>query len=210
MLLLVAVIHVPAFGQNAPSAEGRLAGLFSSGGTVVRGTVTAASHGVLQIEAAKGDTYKIETGPNTFFRKDRQPIQFSDIHAGDMVLSGGQLDTKAKTLGAVFVAVVSAEQMQQLQQRQADFGKTWLAGTVTALDGTMITVALPDRKTQMISVDENTSFRRHHESIVLPDIKTGDHVYARGAVEKGVFTAKVLTVVDTPRAGDGSGPRSQK
>ena len=48
----------------------------------------------------------------------------------------------------------------------------------------------------MVSVDEDTSFRKRHQSITLPEIQVGDGMTATGGLNKNVFEAKVLTVVD--------------
>ena len=73
-----------------------------------------------------------------------------------------------------------------------NFGKTFVAGKVTAIEGTKITLDRPDQKSQTIEVDENTSFKKGQESITLPDIKVGDMVMARGALKDGAFLATTV------------------
>lgn len=157
----------------------------------VRGTVTAVSGDNISVKTETGDLYKVETGPNTRFRKQRDLIKISDIHVGDMVGAAGDKDEKAKTLGAMFVMLIDKE---QYEKAKADFGKTWTAGTIQSIDETKITVKRPDNVVQTIVVDENTSFRKHRDSITLPDIKVGDNVTARGSVQNGSFLATVLNV----------------
>jgi hypothetical protein len=157
----------------------------------VRGTVAAMSGDNITVKTETGDVYKVETGPNTRFRKQRDLIKISDIHVGDMVAAAGDKDEKAKTVGAMFVMLIDKE---QYEKARADFGKTWTAGTVQSVDETKITVKRPDNVTQTIIVDENTSFHKHRDSVTLADIKVGDNITARGSLQNGNFLATVLNV----------------
>jgi hypothetical protein len=175
-------------------------------GRGVLGTVTAISGNEFTVKNEQGETYKVETGPNTRFMKDRQPTRASDVHVGDVIMAGGELDEQAHTVGAAFLGVLGPEAVQRMKQMQADFGKTWLAGKITAIDDLTLTVQRPDKKVQTITVNENTSFQKHRESITLADIKVGDIVTARGALQNGNFVASVLNVMEPRRPGQGSGP----
>ena len=157
----------------------------------VRGTVMAVSGDNITVKTDTGEVYKVETGPNTRFRKQRDQIKITDIHVGDMIGAAGDKDEKAKTLGAMFVMLIDKE---QYEKARADFGKTWTAGTIQSIDEAKITVKRPDNVTQTIVVDENTSFRKRRDSITLADIKVGDNVTARGSLQNGNFLATVLNV----------------
>ncbi len=194
-----------------------MGGAFADRG--VRGTVTAIAGGNISVKTEQGDVYKIETGPNTHFRKQRdrsqaraagsgdanpagEQIKISDIHAGDMVMAAGDKDDKAKTVGAVIVIIIDKE---QYEKARADFGKTWTAGAIQSIDETKITIKRPDNVVQTIVVDENTSFRKRRDSITLADIKVGDNVSARGALQNGNFVATVLNVGGPGQGGPGGG-----
>jgi preprotein translocase subunit YajC len=168
----------------------------------VHGTVTAIAGDTLTVKTEDGASYKIETGVNTRFRKQRDPIKLADIHVGDSIAAFGDKDEKAKTLGAIGVMVFDKE---QYEKARADFGKTWTAGAVQSIDDTKITIKRPDNAMQTIVVDENTSFRKHRDSITLADIKVGDNVTARGAVEGSDFLATTLSV-----GGPGGGNRGPR
>jgi hypothetical protein len=212
-LLILNLALAPVFAQSGAqqsdqqgSPRGGGGAGFLGMGSAVHGTVTAISGSEFTIKTEDGTTYKIATGPNTHIMKDRQPIKASDVHAGDVVMTGGDVDEKAHTVGAVFFAVLDAEQVQRMKQAQADFGKTWTAGKITAINELTLTIDRPDKKSQTVTVDENTSFRKHRDSITLADIKVGDTVSARGALQSGNFVATVLTVVDPEgRRGLGNG-----
>lgn len=162
----------------------------------IRGTVDRVAGSSVFVKSVSGTVYEVETGANTHFVKDAEPARPGSAKPGDTVLAGGELDQKKHTLGAVFLAVVDAQALQELDQRRTQWGKTWLAGTVTAKKGTELVIQRPDGVVNTVAVDEDTSFRKRHQSITLPDIQVGDGMTASGAQAKGVFTAKVLTVVD--------------
>ena len=183
-----------------------MGGGFMGMGSAVHGTVTAIAGGEFTIKTEDGTIYKIATGPNTHIMKDRQPIKATDIHAGDVIMTGGDVDDKAHTVGAVFLAVLDAEQVAHMKQMQADFGKTWTAGKITAINDLTLTIERPDKKTQTITVDENTSFQKHRESITLADIKVGDTIASRGALKDGNYLATQLTVVEPRNRPGGAGP----
>jgi hypothetical protein len=110
-----------------------------------------------------------------------------------MIVAIGQVDEGAHSVGTAVLAVVDPEQVKRMRE---SLGKTWIVGTITAmdLDALKITVKRPDGQTQTIAVDENTSFRKHRESITLADIKVGDELGGQGALANGVFLAKELRV----------------
>jgi hypothetical protein len=205
-LLLLAVLCVmPGLAQGGQSDEGgQGAGMAALAEHGVQGTVTAISGDDITVKTEQGAVYKIETGVNTRFRKQRDPIKLADIHVGDMVGAFGDKDEKAKTLGAIAVMVFDKA---QYEQARADFGKTWTAGAVQSIEDTKITIKRPDNVVQTIVVDENTSFRKRRDSITLADIKVGDNVSARGALQGGNFLATVLSV-GGPGGGFRGGPRS--
>lgn len=157
----------------------------------LQGDITAISGSTITVKTEQGETYSVLTGANTRFRKQRNEIQLSDLHVGDMIAAFGDKDPKAKTLGAAFVAVLDKARMEQMR---AEFGKTWTAGVVQSINGTNIVIKRPDNATQTVSVDENTSFRRRREDITLLDIKPGDNIGARGALKDGTFLATMISV----------------
>lgn len=194
LLLAVAGLVAAGFAQTAPEGTqgpqftGGMAELQAHG---LQGEITAISGSTITVKTEQGETYSVLTGPNTHFRKQREDIQITDLHAGDMIAAFGDRNPKAKTLGAAFVAVLDKARYEQMR---AEFGKTWTAGVVQAIEGTNIKIKRPDNVIQTIAVDENTSFRRRREDITLLDIKPGDNVGARGSLQNGTFLATLVTV----------------
>lgn len=157
----------------------------------VRGDITAISGDIITLKTDEGEIWKVETSANTRFRKQRDQIKITDLKVGDMIAAIGDKDTKAKNLGAVMVFYIDR---QQYAQARADFGKTWTAGVVQSINGTNIVIKRIDNVTQTVAVDENTSFRQRREDITLADIKVGDTINARGAIQNGTFQATVINL----------------
>jgi len=124
-----------------------------------------------------------------------QEIKSSDIKAGDAIAVMGNIDGTAKSAAATRIAQLDPAVVQQIRAMQADFGKTWLMGKVTAIDGTKITLTgALDNAAHTFVADENTEFRKRRNPITLADIQVGDTVRAEGAVKDGVFTATSVNV----------------
>jgi hypothetical protein len=205
-LLLLAVAALSTCAQDSPP-QGNWGGGMGGGvggGRGTGGVVTAISGSTITIKTEEGDTYQVFTSANSHIMKQREPIKISDIHVGDALMAGGEIDSKAKTIGAVFVAILTPEQAAQAKKMRDDYGKTWTAGEVTAIKDTDITVKRRDGVAQTISVDENTSFKKHRDSITLADIQVGDRLMAQGALKGSSFLATSVTV-GGPGNGRGSG-----
>jgi hypothetical protein len=163
-------------------------------GNAVRGTVTAAAASTFTIRTDEGESYKVNYSPNTRLIKDRQPIEAADIHVGDMLIAGGIVDAKAKTVGAVVLLDIDA---QQVRDARAAFGKTWVMGKVTAIHELKITIERAgDKQAQIVAVDENTGFRKRREDVTLADVKVGDMISAEGALHGDSFLATNLRIMN--------------
>jgi hypothetical protein len=185
-------------GDDGGAAMGRAFGR----GNGVRGTVTAAAPGSFTVRTDEGDTYQVLYSANSHLMKDRQPITAADIHVGDMLIAGGEVDAKAKTVGAVFLMDIDAS---QVRQAKAEFGRTWVMGKVTAIHELKITIERAnDKQTQTVTVDENTSFRKRREDVTLADVKVGDFISAQGGLHADTFLATTLRIMPPGTGGHGN------
>jgi hypothetical protein len=124
-----------------------------------------------------------------------QEIKPTDIKAGDAIAVTGSIDAAAKSAAATRIAQLDPAVVQQIHAMEADFGKTWLMGKVTAINGAKITLTgVIDNAPHSVLGDENTVFRKRRDPITLADIQVGDTVRAEGAVKDGVFTATSVNV----------------
>jgi len=133
-----------------------------------------------------------------------QPLKPTDIKVGDFITAGGEMDQAGKSIGAVFIAQIDPERAKQMREMQANYGKTWLAGRITAIDGTTITIeGIVDHAAHAIAVDENTSFHQRRDAITLADIKPGEQLRAEGAMKAGAFLATTVTAMEPQNRGEG-------
>jgi hypothetical protein len=194
--------------QQGPRGGGGMGrgGMFGPGGGGTLGKVTAISGSEITIKDDQGQTYKVETGPNSRIRKNREEAKISDIHIGDSIMAAGNLDDQAKTIGAMFVVVLDPQQAAQAEQRRATFGKTWTAGKITAINDLTLTVERLDKVTQTVTVDENTTFhkgaRGQATDITFPEIKVGDMLRADGSVQGNNFAATNVVVMEPRQPGE--------
>ena len=138
-----------------------------------------------------------------------QPIKATDIKAGDVVEVRGETDAAAKSVGAVAIIELDPEQVKQIRDMEANYGKTWLVGKVTAVDGVKVTLmGVVDNAPHSFVADENTTFRRRRDPITLADIQLGETVRAEGAVKDGVFTASTVGVMGMAPGETPTVPRS--
>jgi hypothetical protein len=223
ILMLGSLGAMTGLAQEGQGSGEQRGGAFA-GGQMVRGTVTAAAADHLTVKTDAGDVYQVAITANTRVMKDRQPLKVTDIKVGDGAGAMGVLDAPTKTIHAVFVTVISAEQVKKMKE---DLGKVYITGKVTAIDDVKLTVMRPDGVSQVIEVDEGTSFRRggrgmasmmngsgpvgatggrpdgaaSAESITLADVKVGDTVVGPGALKNGVFVPTQLGVMDAAAMG---------
>jgi hypothetical protein len=179
-------------------------------------TGVAADHFTIKTDA--GEIYAIHFSANTRILKQTiqrhgegmgpQPLKSSEIKVGDAVGVMGEVDAAAKTVGAALILQLNPERARQMREMQADYGKTWLMGKVTAINETKVTLrGSVDNAAHTFVADENTTFRKHREPVTLADVQVGDMARVEGAVKDGVFIAVSVTVREMPPGGTPSVPR---
>jgi hypothetical protein len=176
----------PQTPQTQPERGGRMRqGSFR--GTA--GTITEINGDKITLKDMRGTTATIKVTPSTQYRRDRQPAKFADFKVGDMVVVRGEsTGENAWTAQGIMLNAGGGAMREQL-------GKKFIAGEVTKIEDTKLTIKRIDGETQVIEVDENTSFRNgQRESITLADIKIGDRVAGRGDLKDGTFVPAVLNV----------------
>ena len=138
-----------------------------------------------------------------------QQIKSSDIKVGDAIDVMGSVDATSKSAAATRIAQLDPGVVQQYRAMEADFGKTWLMGKVTAIDGAKITLTgVIDNALHTVVADENTSFRKRRDPITLADIQSGDEIRVEGAVKDGSFLATSVSVMGMPQGSTPTVPRS--
>ena len=137
-----------------------------------------------------------------------EPIKSTDIKVGDAVGAMGEVDASGKSVGAVAIVLLDPERAKQMEEMRANYGKTWMMGKVTAIDGVKVSITgSMDNQPLAFVADENTTFRKRRDPITLADIQVGDMVRAEGALKDGAFTATTVNVMGMPQGGTPSVPR---
>ena len=225
----------PLQGPGGGQRGGRGGGMGMGFGRGTVGTVTEITPEHFTIKTELGEVYTIHYSVNTRimkqapgqpFRGQRgqrdqesegerertppSPIKATDIKVGDAIAAGGEVDANAKSIGAVFVMLIDPERAKEMRAMEANYGKTWLMGKVTAINEVKITLqGGPKNETHIFVADENTTFRKRRDPITLADIQVGDMVRVEGALKDGAFIATAVADMGTPPAnGEGRGPGS--
>ena len=199
-------------GQRAGGRGGWGGGGMMGPGHGLIGTVTevAADHYTIKTDA--GESYTVHFSANTRIFKQQagmrgrgergeggnppQSLKPADIKAGDAIAAMGEVDAAAKSVGAVTILQIDPERAKQMREMQANYGKTWLGGKVTAIDGVKVTLmGTVDNAAHSFVADENTSFRKRRDPITLADIQVGDTVRVEGAVKDGTFVATTVNAM---------------
>lgn len=196
-------------------------------GRGVAGTVSEAAANQFTVKTFEGDVYTIKFGDNTRMMKMQggmggrrsmggeqgmggnppETIKAGEIKAGDAIAARGEVDSSSKSVDATTILLLDPQAAQRMQQMAAEYGKTWLMGRVTHVEGMKVTLmGSEDHALHTFVVNENTDFRERRDPITLADIETGDMVRAQGALSDGTFTASSVNVMRMPRRmGNGSG-----
>ena len=155
-------------GQDQPAGQGqgRGRGGFGGGqmGQRVQGIVTAATAGKVTIKTDTGDSYDITVSENSRVLKSGQPIKPSDVKVGDSVTAMGQVDATSKTVQAIMLMDIDAATLAKAKE---NMGKTYITGRITAIDADnlKLTVMRTDNVSQVIAVDDGTSFQRGNRGV---------------------------------------------
>jgi len=199
---------------------GRRGGGMGMMGRGISGTVSEASASHFTVKTFEGDTYTVQFGDNTRFMKTpagmggrgrmrgqggvggnpQQQIKPGEIKVGDAIMARGEVNSSSKTVGATAIVLLNPQVAQRMQQMAADYGKTWLMGKVTAIEGTKVTLmGSQDHAPHSFVVNENTDFREQRNPITLADIKTGDMVRVQGSSSGDTFTASSVSLMRMPQ-----------
>jgi Cu/Ag efflux protein CusF len=67
-----------------------------------------------------------------------------------------------------------------------------VAGTITAIDDSKITIKTSDGATVQVTTTEGTQFRKNREPAKLSDFKVGDDIFVAGDLKDGVVQARMV------------------
>ena len=181
-------------GNGQRGGRGGMGGGMGMMGRGLMGTVTEVAADHFTIKTEMGDVYTVHFSANTRITKQPtgmrgpgggggqgmgggggyrrggggtppQEIKATDIKVGDAIAAMGDIDATAKSVGAMRIVQLDPEQAKRMEEMAANFGKTWLQGKVTAINGTNITLTGSlDNAPHTVVADENTTFRRRRDA----------------------------------------------
>ncbi|HEY4381574.1 MAG TPA: hypothetical protein VGN01_14585 [Acidobacteriaceae bacterium] len=167
-LLISGAIQAQTDGMGGrPAGQGRgQRGGFGGGqmGQPVQGTVTEATATKLTIKTDAGDSYEVTVTDTARVIRAGQAIKLSDVKPGDSVTARGTVDATKKTVQAMMVMDVDAETVAKAKE---NLGKTYVTGRIAAIDADnlKLTVKRTDGVSQIIAVDDGTSFQRGNSGV---------------------------------------------
>jgi len=204
--------------SSSPQQRDQHAGrrMWGGGGMMgrgVMGSVTEITPDHFTVKTESGDLYTIHYSVNTRIMRGSGGFRLSqsgndapftppvaikptEIKIGDAIAASGEMDPAAKSVGAVVIFQVDPETARRMREMQANYGKTWLMGRVTAINDANVTIqGGPDNATHTFTADENTTFRKRRDPITLADIQPGDTLRVEGALKNNTFVATTVSVM---------------
>ena len=204
--------------SSSPQQRDQHAGrrMWGGGGMMgrgVMGSVTEITPDHFTVKTESGDLYTIHYSVNTRIMRGSGGFRLSqsgndapftppvaikptEIKIGDAIAASGEMDPAAKSVGAVVIFQVDPETARRMREMQANYGKTWLMGRVSAINDANVTIqGGPDNATHTFTADENTTFRKRRDPITLADIQPGDTLRVEGALKNNTFVATTVSVM---------------
>ncbi len=146
-------------GDQPPQqdAQGMREGAGGRRGSGIRGTVVSVSGSNVVIKNEQGVTWIVITTENTRVMRNREPLAVNAIQPGDEVMGMGIPDADKHEVHAMMVMDIPAA---EVAKAKANMGKTYIAGRITAIDETKLTIDRTDHVSQVIQLDETTSLHK--------------------------------------------------
>jgi hypothetical protein len=162
------------------------------------GKITAIRDGAIELATPDGQTLTVKVTSQTEFRKDREPAKATDFKVGDMVMVRGDENADHSVTARIVGGRtgVPGGPGGAGGRQMGTLGKDYVVGEVKSIDAPRLTVLRPDNVTQTVELNEETSLRKGRDSITMAEIQVGDHVIARGSMEKDVFVPKGVMVMN--------------
>jgi hypothetical protein len=190
----------PTQGQGAVVTE-RLTQKPEDGrGLPLLGKITAIKKGSMELTKPDGSTASVKLTDKTEYHRDRQGAKLADFKVGDLVFVRGE-ENADHSVTAQLIGGRSGGGPDGSSRGSGggsgfgELGKDFVVGEVKSVEAPNLTVLRPDKVTQTLELNEETSLRRGRESITMADIQPGDHVVIRGAVENNAFVPKNVMVL---------------
>jgi hypothetical protein len=190
----------PASGAPPPPSQATRPWGDQGGTRPLFGKITAIRVGTMDLATPDGQTVTVKLSDQTEFRKDREAAKATDFKVGDTVMVRGEENADHSVTARVVGSRTGGPGVPGAPggpggRQMGTLGKDYVVGEVKAIDAPRLTVLRTDNVTQMLELNEGTSLRKGRDSITMAEIQVGDHVMARGGLEKDVFVPKGVMVM---------------
>ena len=143
------------------------------------GVVSSISGSTIVMEIPENVSFTVQIGPSTRIAGAGQSAAITDLHPGDPIFASGAVDEQARTIAAQEITLQQPLAARMFENQRANFGKTWTAGIVTAIQGNSITVTRRDGQTQTFSVDDATAWRVNDRDGSAAMLHAGERIRAQ-------------------------------
>ncbi|HEY0979888.1 MAG TPA: DUF5666 domain-containing protein [Candidatus Paceibacterota bacterium] len=156
----------------------------------VLGTVTAKSSTTITVKAGKdGTLYTVATADAKIRTPGKGEATLADIVVGDTVLVQGDID--GTSIDASMIIDARLPKGTVIKKDMSG-----IAGTVTAVTGTTITVKGKNDVTYTVDADQARIRHEGDDEATVSDIAVGDTVIVQGAVNSTSVDATAIIAVD--------------
>jgi hypothetical protein len=184
-------------GDGEKSDEDRIRALNWSFDPALIGTVTAVSGSTLTVKAGEnGATYSVDAS-DAVIRKGSSTTTLSTVVVGDVVMVQGAINGTS----VVATNVTTAKSSSEIKKPIGD-NLTGIIGSVTAIDGTKLTVKGKNNVTYTVSAGDAKVWKNRNNTSALANIKIGDSLIVQGTISGTAVTAKNIYIVRLPDFGD--------
>lgn len=140
------------------------------------GVVTTVNASQIVMEIPEDVSMTVTVTPSTRIVDFGQQATLQDIHVGDAIFASGQVDEQAHTIDATVVQIRPAQAARMLEIFRGNFGKTWTAGVVAAMQPGSVTIKRMDGQSQTIAVDSGTVYKLHGQPSDSTMLRLGERI----------------------------------
>ena len=140
------------------------------------GVVTSITGSQLVMQIPENVPITVQIGPSTRISDLGQDATLGAIHVGSAIFASGDLNEDTRIIRAQVITIQPGAAAQMLENRRANFGRTWTAGLITALQGESITVKRMDGQSQTFTVGQDTVWRFHDQPATSSMARVGERI----------------------------------
>ncbi|MGA8043934.1 MAG: hypothetical protein WCA37_14150 [Terracidiphilus sp.] len=213
--------------ENTPAAQAPTASGWHRLGDEangVLGTVTSVAADRFSVKTEKGVRATVYFSANTRFLKQvmppgagqpkdctadlkiarlpgtLEPWRADGIVRGAVIAASGRVTEAQRNVGAVVIVLLDPACAKQARKLLADYGSSWLAGRVIAVDGDRVTLASAiDQGTRVVVLRSDTVVMQAGTGTKADAVHVGEMLRVEGKRRHGAFEAKTVHVLVLPR-----------